>query len=301
MDVLITGINGFVGGYLFSRLKSPENKIYGLGEDASSSYPLDGYYPVDITKKFELKKEFDAVIHLAALNRTTIQTDIDSRIYHQVNVEGTRNLIQSCGYSKFIYISTAMVYLREHEIITEESPVAPVGNYAKTKYEAELVCQSLIPEKQLIILRPVNITGAGQKKMAAVPVFFERARNHETLELVVSPTKTMQLLDVLDFAQAISQCLCFPGSGIFNLAHEDSMTMLQLVNKILELCDSESSLILREKGVETHSVISAKKAGQELSWEASKTMNDVLNNYWISLTAEKNIPYSPLQTGGMGK
>uniref|UniRef100_UPI0006D23859 NAD-dependent epimerase/dehydratase family protein n=1 Tax=Clostridium sp. NkU-1 TaxID=1095009 RepID=UPI0006D23859 len=89
------------------------------------------------------------VIHLAALNRTTIGTDIDSRIFHQVNVKGTRNLIHSCRYSKFIYISTAAVYSREREVITEESPIAPAGNYAKTKYEAELLCQSLIPEKKV--------------------------------------------------------------------------------------------------------------------------------------------------------
>lgn len=283
MNVLITGVNGFVGGYLFSRLKSFDHKIYGLGRESYSVHPLDGYYPVDITKKFELFREFDVVIHLAALNRTTVGADIDSRIFHQVNVEGTKNLIHSCRYSRFIYISTAAIYAREHKIITEESPIAPVGNYAKTKYEAELLCERLIPPDKLVVLRPVNISGAGQKKIAAVPLFFERARNHETLELFVSPNKIIQLLDVTDFAKAIIQCLGLSGGGIFNLAPEDSMTMLQLVNKILKLCGSKSSLIIREEKEEPPSIICAEKACQELSFQTSKTMNDILEDYYQSL------------------
>uniref|UniRef100_UPI0006D262FB hypothetical protein n=1 Tax=Clostridium sp. NkU-1 TaxID=1095009 RepID=UPI0006D262FB len=119
-------------------------------------------------------------------------------------------------------------------------------------------------------------------------MFFEQARNHDALELLVSPSKTMQLLDVTDFTQAISQCLCFHGSGIFNLAHEDSMTMLQLVNRILELCDSRSLLVLREERKEAPSVINAEKAGQKLHWKASKTMNDILMDYWLSLKERKN-------------
>jgi nucleoside-diphosphate-sugar epimerase len=286
MNVLITGVNGFVGGYLFSRLKSPEHKIYGLGMELSSPYSLDGYYPVDITKKFQLDRDFDAIIHLAALNRTTIGADIDGQIFHQINVEGTKNLIESCGYSKFIYISTAVVYARDNKIITEESLIAPVGNYAKTKYEAELLCQSLIPRNKLIILRPVNISGADQKKIAAVPLFFERARNHEALELSVSPSKIIQLIDVTDFTQAISECLEFSGSGVFNLAPEDSMTMLQLVNKILKLCDSKSSLIMKEAKEEAPSLICGNKARQELSFHASKTMNHMLEDYYESLRRE---------------
>lgn len=283
MKVLITGVNGFVGGYLFSRLKSLEHSIYGLGIEPYSPYDLDGYYPVDIAKKFELNQEFDAIIHLAALNRTTIGADIDSQIFCQINVEGTKNIIESCQYSKFIYISTAAVYEKDSEVITENSPIAPVGNYAKTKYEAELLCQSLILHKKLIILRPVNISGAGQKKIAAVPLFFERANNHQALELSVSSSKTIQLLDVTDFTQAISQCLNFSGSGIYNLAPEDSMTMLQLVNKILCLCDSKSSIVLKEEKKEAPSIICAKKARQELSFQATKTMNQILENYYESL------------------
>ncbi|WP_394522578.1 NAD-dependent epimerase/dehydratase family protein [Lacrimispora sp. JR3] len=282
MNVLVTGVNGFAGGYLFSRLKSYGHKVYGLGRQPSSAHPLDGYYPVDITKRFQLDREFDAVIHLAALNRTTVGADIDSRIFHRVNVEGTENLIHACGYSKFIYISTAAVYAREQEIITEESPIAPVGNYAKTKYEAELLCESLLPQNKLVVLRPVNITGAGQKNLAAVPLFFERARNHEPLELFVSPKKIIQLLDVTDFTQAISQCLCFLGGGVFNLAPEDSMSMLQLVNIILKRCDSKSSLIIREEKETLPSVICAEKARQKLSFQASKTMNDILEDYYQS-------------------
>ena len=282
MKVLITGVNGFVGGYLFSRLKTLEHEIHGLGMEPYSPYDLDEYYSVDITKKFQLNQEFDAIIHLAALNRTTIDADIDSQIFHQINVEGTKNLIESCQFSKFIYISTAAVYARDEEIVTEESPIAPTGNYAKTKYEAELLCHKLIPHKKLIILRPVNISGAGQKKIAAVPLFFERALNHEALELSVAPSKTIQLLDVDDFTKAINLCLECSGSGIYNLAPEDSMTMLQLVTKILTLCSSKSLLILKEDKEELPSVICAKKAGLEIYFRALKTMNQILENYYES-------------------
>ena len=96
----------------------------------------------------------------------------DKKIYMDVNVEVTRNVMECAletGVSKVVHVSTALVYGKPADCpFTEESPVGPVrfSEYARTKYEGELVAWDLY-EKQglpLVVIYPGSVLGPGDPK-----------------------------------------------------------------------------------------------------------------------------------------
>lgn len=287
MKILITGINGFIGKYLYHQLKKYDMEIYGLDVASVSQHALDGYFSVDITKEFVLNMDFDVIIHLAALNRTTIDADLSFKLFEEINVTGTKNLIKSCQFKKFIYISTASIYSRTNKIINECSSLQPIGNYSITKCQAEILCQKLIPEDQLLILRPVNIVGTGQKMIAAIPIFFEKAMNNQNIELLVSPDRTIQLLDISDFVQYLIYFLKSDASGIFNLAHSDYIKIRELVYQIKKICNSNSLIVLQKDCEESQSVVCSEKANNFLNWKATKNIITILEDYYKYMTKDR--------------
>jgi len=86
----------------------------------------------------------DTVVHMAALTKSTRESD-----YFEVNVSGTKNLIDACletGVKKIIYISSVAVS-------------SDGGGYASSKLEAE----NCIKQSGLkwVILRPAQVYGGG--------------------------------------------------------------------------------------------------------------------------------------------
>ena len=175
MNILVTGANGFIGRRLSSRL---------INGPKGPSRPL--LLSQDISKPFFIKRPFDFVIHLAAYNITNVGAK-DAGLYTAVNVEGTRTFITSCSYERFIYLSTTKVYKNEGLPITEDSPLDPQGAYEQSKLKAEEVCRDHFKKESLVILRSVNVMGWGQAPKAVLPVFFQKAKANQPLDIINSP------------------------------------------------------------------------------------------------------------------
>ena len=84
----------------------------------------------------------DTVVHMAALTKSTRESD-----YFEVNVSGTKNLIDAClesGVKKIIYISSAAASLHG-------------GGYSRSKLEAEQLIKK--SGMKWLILRPSEVYG----------------------------------------------------------------------------------------------------------------------------------------------
>jgi len=106
---------------------------------------------LDITNKEQVKKIFqqnkiDTVIHTAAITKVRKCED-DKQLAWDVNVEGTKNLVDELIYSKlninFVYVSTACVFDGHSELYTENSIPYPENFYALTKLLGEFEVQKL--------------------------------------------------------------------------------------------------------------------------------------------------------------
>jgi GDP-4-dehydro-6-deoxy-D-mannose reductase len=169
MKALITGVNGFVGPYLASVLRSKKIIVVGIDRQATSTLKDIIYYQIDILNEIQTQSLFsrerpDIIFHLAGISSVQQSWD-EPDLTKSINIDGTKNLLKSIPTSihpKLLFISSAEVYGIPQEIpITEEHPLSPQNPYAESKLEAErLVQECNLP---YIICRSFQHIGAGQR------------------------------------------------------------------------------------------------------------------------------------------
>ncbi len=282
MNILVTGAGGFIGRKLSSRLMGRGHHVFGL----SLTHPRDDchgfkdYYQQDLTKPFSLKPHFDFVFHLAAYNITNVGIKQDG-LYTAANVEGTKNLLQAVQARKWVYLSTTKVYKNEGLPIFENSVLSPQGVYEQSKLKAEELCRSSLPEGQLVILRSVNVMGPGQALKAVLPVFFQKAKANQALDIINAAHTPMQYVYVEDLVDAFEALVLHENqSGIFNVAHEETTTLEKLAKAVIALMHSSSALNMMKGTPETlFSPVNCDKAYGSFGWKAKTGLTRILELY----------------------
>jgi nucleoside-diphosphate-sugar epimerase len=108
-------------------------------------------------------KGFDLVILLAAEHRDDVSP---TSLYYDVNVEGTRNVLDVMdenGIKNIIFTSSVAVYGLNKNNPDETHPADPFNHYGKSKWQAEEVLREWqskdTSNRMLRILRPAVIFG----------------------------------------------------------------------------------------------------------------------------------------------
>jgi nucleoside-diphosphate-sugar epimerase len=105
----------------------------------------------------------EVVHHLAAAFR---ETNVPDTFYAKVNVEGTRNVMESAqehGVAKVVYCSTCGVHGNvDRPPAGEDAPIHPADYYQRTKYDGEVVVGEFAARgMKTVTLRPAAIYGPG--------------------------------------------------------------------------------------------------------------------------------------------
>lgn len=139
--ILVTGVAGFIGSNLASRLLDEGYEVIGLD---NLSYGLkenipDGveFYQLDIRDKtiYSHFECVDAVFHLAAKN-CIADCQADPVETADINVRGSVNVFEaarSAKVEKVIYAESSAIYEEANSYPTPESDEAPVSFYAVSK------------------------------------------------------------------------------------------------------------------------------------------------------------------------
>lgn len=281
IKILITGCDGFIGKELSKYLYLQGYSIYGLGrrKETENRY-LTRYYCIDIGEPFYIQERFWTVIHLATLHRTNIIGEsISYEEYYRVNVTGTKNLIESCNADQLIYLSSANIYDKSEKEVNEDSKINPHNDYEKTKYLGEQMCQNNW-KRDLLILRPVNISGFSQKTDAIIPVFFRNAIEGKTIHIFVANNKELQILSSKDLCEFILLAIEKRIKGIYNLANSDHVSITQLAEKIKHICSSNSRIITSNNKSENPSKVICQKAYNDTSWSVKESIDSIINDYY---------------------
>jgi nucleoside-diphosphate-sugar epimerase len=154
MHILLTGNNGYIGGMLTRLLLKNGYQVTGLDTNyyMGCEFNEPGYPPVRQLDKDIRRVDardlngIDAVIHLAALSNDPLG-DFDARLTDDINHLATvklASLASQAGVSRFVYASSCSMYgIAGEEAITEESPLAPVTEYAISKVKSEQALRKL--------------------------------------------------------------------------------------------------------------------------------------------------------------
>lgn len=249
MNILITGIHGFVGKNLVRALSS-HHTLYGL---ATTTTPIDGVEEMFTWDNIEqLPQHIDAFIHLAGIAHD-MGNKIKPSLYCEVNEVLTKTIFDYfCSSTAQIFIhfsSVAAVAQNVDDVLYEDVTPSPVGIYATTKYAAECYVSNNIPHtKQVYILRPSMIYGRGNKgnlnllyKMISLGVPYPLG--------LYDNERTFTSIDNLSYVVARLLDSKAP-SGIYNVCDDQSVStktlvkiIAQVIGKKAHICNINKSFI----------------------------------------------------------
>ena len=243
MNILVTGIHGFVGSNLVEALK--ENCVF---------YGLDIVAPVKdgVLKTFswqDIKStsfssqtlpKFDVIIHLAGKAHDT-KNQSAAQEYFDINTGLTQKIFDfflESSAKKFIFFSSVKAAADSvvGDVLTEDVILTPVGPYGESKIQAEEYIKKHFTfsntDKQVYILRPCMIHGPGNKG------------NLNLLYNVVKKGIPWPLGDFENrrsFTSIDNLCYVIEGlltkdvpSGIYNMGDDEAMSTNELIVIICE-------------------------------------------------------------------
>jgi nucleoside-diphosphate-sugar epimerase len=101
--------------------------------------------------------------------------------YFKTNVEGTANILEACaranpGLRKFVHVSSisAAGPAPGRIPLRETDACRPVSLYGQSKRQAELAAEAFFSRLPVVIVRPPNVLGAGQRELLAVMKLLRR-------------------------------------------------------------------------------------------------------------------------------
>ncbi|MEG0889968.1 MAG: NAD-dependent epimerase/dehydratase family protein [Bacteroides sp.] len=175
MNILITGIHGFVGSNLVNALKQ-QHTLYGLDIVTPDKAGVAKTFTWEELKKVSTTSlqlpVFDAIIHLAGKAHDTKNQSV-AQVYFDINTGLTQKIFDfflTSDAKKFIFFSSVKAAADSviGDVLTEEVIPTPIGPYGASKIKAEEYIQGIcsrleLQTKQVYILRPCMIHGPGNK------------------------------------------------------------------------------------------------------------------------------------------
>ena len=225
---LVTGAAGNLGSQVVRILVEQNARVRALvlqGDATAEALPpqVEVVYG-DVTKPQTLEpffalEEGDEAVVIHAAGIVTIYPEYSERV-HQVNVEGTRNVVEACvrhHVKKLVYVSSvhAIVPLPGDRLMTEPERFEPekiVGFYGKTKAEASQIVTDAVRKQGLnaSIVFPSGLCGPGDTTGGHVTGLLTRCLRGK---LPVGVQGAYDFADVRDVAKGVVAAAQRGGAG----------------------------------------------------------------------------------------
>jgi CDP-glucose 4,6-dehydratase len=291
-NVFVTGCTGFLGSCVVRILSELGANVIGLVRDyvpnSEMNHPkapkinlvYGSLEDLALLERALGEYEIDTVFHIAAqaivgiANRNPIST-------FEANIMGTWNVLEACRRSplvKNIIVASSDKAYGDQEVLPyhEEMPLQGSHPYDVSKSCADLIAQAYHRTYGLpvCITRCGNLFGEGDLNFnRIVPQTIQSVLKNEAPIIRSDGTFIRDYIYVEDAAQAyILLAEKMPELNLygeaFNFSNEVRITVLELVNKILQLMDSDLKTVILNQG--SHEIknqyLSAKKARDLIGW-----------------------------------
>lgn len=265
--ILVTGAAGFVGAHLATALAQsyPRARLVALlrpGERnrvaafAGVSAELTDEAAID---RLIAELRPDLVAHLAGQASAGAAAQAAEQAW-RVNFHGSFGLAAAIArhvpQATMLFASTATAYGLSFRdgVLTEEAPLRPLDVYSRTKAATEsALADVLAPTNRLIIARPVNHSGPGQRSRNFVLSSF--AAQIAAIEAGDAPprlqvgdlSKSRDFLDVRDVVDAYMRLIAAASDlpdrvSIFNVASGESRSIGALLDILRARATAEFSI-----------------------------------------------------------
>lgn len=285
MNVLITGGNGYIGQYLKAYFKmdnvfittrtpkDPQERKLILGEKESIEGVCQG---------------MDIVIHTASMDERKIPQDPKEALL--VNTYGTRNLYLdavACKVKQFLYLSTFHVYGMTEGLITEESLLNPLSEYAITHLFAEQYLGQLYKHHKLqtSIVRLTNGIGLPGKDVdkwyLAVNDFCRTIVREKKIVLKSNGLPRRDFIAIPDICSAIRTVLKTDTDfGIYNISSQRTISIREIAIMVSDIyqkltgtkAELELPVVSKEEAGQVKDFNVSSEKLRRLGWKPCETL-----------------------------
>lgn len=251
MNVLVTGMGGFVAAHLLRELKQAGHRVWGVDRVAVSRDGLEGCVVADLCTPDGVREAMatgrpDAVIHLAAQSSPARSWDIPVETFH-ANVGATVEIVRAAAelpaHPRVLFVSSSDVYgipEPNEGPIRETHPLRPATPYAVSKVAAEQAARLYARRLnvELLIARPFSHTGPGQTPGFVVPAFAHQIAQIEAGRLDVLEHGDLQssrdFSDVRDVVKAYRLLIeKAPAAVTYNICSGRSVAVQTLLDRLI--------------------------------------------------------------------
>ena len=258
MRILITGGAGFIGSHIAEYFHDKAD--VRILDNLRSGFPrnLAGlnveFIRGDVRDRVKVAKAMqnvDYVFHLAAMIGVpeSMQNPLECV---DINVNGTLVVLEEAARAKvkkLCFASSAAVYGNADNVIRREDMCTdPDSVYAVTKLDGEHYCKIFSESGKLktVSLRYFNVFGPrqdpGSAYAAAPAVFCDRAIHGQKIKIFGDGKQSRDFVYIDDVVKVNAFFMENELEGVYNVASGRSVSINDLVNRILFITDSQSEI-----------------------------------------------------------
>ncbi|MGW3204310.1 UDP-glucose 4-epimerase GalE [Streptomyces sp. NPDC001135] len=314
MTWLITGGAGYIGAHVARAMTGAGEHVVAL-DDLSAAVPdrLPADVPLVEGSTLDgagLKRVFaeygvTGVVHLAARKQVAESVAQPTRYYRE-NVGGLATLLDAAaeaGIDRLVFSSSAAVYGNpDVDLITEDTPCAPVNPYGETKLAGEWLVRAAGKAHGIstVCLRYFNVAGAVAPELAdtgvfnIVPMVFDRLTRDEAPRIFGADYPTpdgtciRDYIHVADLAEAhLAAARRLADGGVsgdltLNIGRGEGVSVRELITVIGEVTGDGREPVVEERrpGDAPRAVASAERAAETLGWRAGRGVREMVESAW---------------------
>lgn len=254
MTALVTGASGFVGAWLVRRLIEKGEKVHVLHRTGSSLEELQGLEfksclgditdPASLTQAMQ---DVDTVYHLAGV---VGYTRSQRQQMEQVNVQGTRNVVEAIAQAKnqvknqpkLVYMSSVVAVGASFDgtPLNENSPYnihhLDLGYFETKKAAEDIVIEACKQGRiEAVILNPSTIYGAADAKKGSRKTQLKVAQG----KLPFYTSGGVSVVSVHDVVGAVIKARDLGRNGERYILSGENLTIHDLFNRIAQLAGAK--------------------------------------------------------------
>ena len=240
--IIGTGLSGLVGSRIVELLKDKYEFI-----DFSLDSGVNVLDKENLAIAFEKNKDAVAVLHLAAFTDTNAaweQRGDKTGICYQLNVEGTRNILELAKkYNQYlIYISTDFVFDgTKTTSYTETDIPAPIEWYGETKYLGEKVITDSGYSNYNISRITYPYRANFENKVDIIRKVLTKLKNSEEVKMFSDQICTYTFID--DIATSLEYFLENKNTGIYHLVGSSSHSPYEMAKLVASTFGFDQNLV----------------------------------------------------------
>ncbi|HLE25858.1 MAG TPA: NAD-dependent epimerase/dehydratase family protein [Thermodesulfobacteriota bacterium] len=291
MNILVTGVAGFIGSHLAERLlregfqvigvdsfldyypkKIKENNLKGLVDNNRFTFIESNIFELNLK---EILKKVDAIFHQAAIPGVRASWGKEFNKYVENNILGTQVLLEACKdarISKFIYASSSSVYGDADELpIKETSATKPVSPYGVSKLDGEHLAVLYFKGYSIptVSLRYFTVYGPRQRPDMGFHKFITAVLLGREIEIYGTGEQTRDFTFIGDAVEANLQALMKGKNGeVYNIGGGSRITLIEVIKIIEEIAGRKAILkyVEHQRGDVQHTYADISKAKRDFGY-----------------------------------